>query len=329
MSHQVVSKTLNGGRSNSGASAATQEKIRKAAQKLGYRPSAVGMAMRRGCTNSVGVLVGSSDDFLLPQRTISRLVGGLSRAGYTCTLHSVLAEAPKDLFLSPLLSEVHADCLLVSYVRAISASERRRVEALGTPVIWMNQRAKANAVAVDEAQGARLLAEHLQQAGCGKILFVDYSADSDAPFFRERLDAVKLFCAEHDIPFEMIHRLLPRKERSAHAECWLKSVDRGTGVIVNSLAGAQVVCQTALRLGIGIPGDISVCSFDSGDWHMANCPAITCAVRSDEDFGDVAAGAVLEKLRDPSASCPSILLPFRLSQGGTTRSSNQIDRLTP
>ena len=47
VSHQVVSKTLNGGGSNSAASAATVTRIRDLALSMGYRRSGAGRAMRQ------------------------------------------------------------------------------------------------------------------------------------------------------------------------------------------------------------------------------------------------------------------------------------------
>lgn len=318
VSHQVVSKTLNGGESNSGASAATRSKVLKLAREMGYRPSSAGRAMRRGKYFSVGLLISPGEAFLLPESTMAALALGLSRAGYTCTLHCARTEERDSIFKTPLLSEVHADCLLISYVRPLPEETVARVEALGTPVIWMNRAAPENSVYVDEKQGALLLAEHLAGEGHRHLTLVDYSTDFDAPFFKQRFEALRDFCSENGMLFSLIQRRFPRRDRAAHVEDWLSMPNAPSAVIANSLSTAQIICQTALRRGLHLARDLSVCSFDSGNWHQANCPPITCAIRSDFEFGDAVARAALERLKHPSRPLKSVSIPFTLSRGGTT-----------
>jgi len=318
VSHQVVSKTLNGGAGNAGASHATREKIQSLAKKMGYRRHAAGHAMRQGKTRTVGILVGSGEDFLLPEPMIRSLVEGFSKVGYGCTLHAARTGSARDIFDSPVLSEVTADCLLISYVRNLSPATVRRVEAIGTPVIWMNRRSRWNSVAVDEAHGMRLLAAHLEECGHRHLLFVDYSADPKDPFYVERLHALESFCARRGIGLTKVQKKLPRVERTHDVAHWLAKSERPTAVIANSLSTAQIINQTALSMGFQLPQDLSLASFDNSSWHLASVPAITCALRSDAEFGQTVAQAALARIADPSAPFPSIKIPFVLSIGGTT-----------
>lgn len=323
VSHQVVSKTLNGGGSSSAASEMTQLKIRELARQMGYRPSSAGRAMRRGRYHSVGLLVGTSDDFLLPEAMMTSLACGLSKAGYTCTLHCAQTKEDAAMFSNPLLAEVRSDCLLISYVRPLAAETVERVGQIGTPVIWLNREAPENCIYVDEGQGALLLAEHLASQGHRQLTLVDYGTDLEAPFFKRRFGALRDFCAERGMLLSLVQRKLPRAERAAHVAEWLSWPNHPSAIIANSLSTAQIICQTALHRGMRLPDDLAVCSFDAGNWHQANFPVITCAVRSDTEFGAAAARAVLARLENPVAPIPSTALSFTLSQGGTTRLQTQ------
>ncbi len=134
VSHQVVSKTLNGGIGTAGASSSTREKIQSIAREMGYRRHAAGHTMRRGQTRNIGILVGSGEDFLLPEPMMRSLVEKLSQQGYGCTLHATPTGNAPDIFESPVLSEVNADCLLISYVRPLSPAVVRRVEVGRQPL---------------------------------------------------------------------------------------------------------------------------------------------------------------------------------------------------
>lgn len=322
VSHQVVSKALHGGESKSAASPATRTRIQELAREMGYRRSGAGRAMREGRYFSVGLVVGSGDDFLLPEAMVSTLAARLSEAGYTCTLYCAESKSDAAIFTSPLLTEVRSDCLIISYVRPLSPDIVARVENLGTPVVWLNREARTNCIYVDERQGALLLTKHLKEQGHRHLTLVDYSTDLETPFFRARFEAMQDYCAEHGLMFSLIQKKLPREKRSAHVEEWLKHPNRPTAIVANSLSSAQIICQTAVRCGLRLPEDLAVASFDNGNWHQANCPAITCAVRSDAAFGEAVAASVLARLKQPSVPVKSTSFAFTLSQGGTTFSSN-------
>ncbi len=88
ISHQVVSKAINGGQSTAVVSKQLDARIRETAARLGYRPSSAGRSLRSGKTMSIGILVGPSEDFLLTSNTLISCVTALSDRGYSTTLFS-------------------------------------------------------------------------------------------------------------------------------------------------------------------------------------------------------------------------------------------------
>lgn len=326
VSHQVVSKTLNGGRSTAVVSKRLERKIRETARKMGYRPSAAGRSLRSGKTMSIGVLVGPPEHFLLSPETLATLVQNLSDKGYSTTLFSTAGTAEDDYLKSPLLKEHAVDALIISYVHEPSAAFSKAVENLPMPALWLNRNAEFNSLRVDERVAAQMLAKHLVEAGHHHIGFVDYSFDSLAePIVAERLAGVTDVLSEAGAFVSVIQKRLNRRHRSAHARSWLScGSKRPTAVIVNSLSSAQIISQTALGMGLKVPDDIAVASFDNGVAHLANVPSITSAIRPDAEFGRVAAAMLFDLLDLDDSKLPGQSLEFALSQAESTHSSSVI-----
>jgi len=319
ISHQVVSKTINGGRSTVGVSKELEILIRETAAEMGYRPSTAGRSLRSGKTMSIGILVGSSEDFLLSHDTMVACVKALSERGYSTTLFSANGNSEADYLKSPLLSERSVDALLVSYAREPSPAFEAEVARLPMPVVWLNRKAASNTICVDERAAARLLTEHLLALGHQHLAFLDYSSGSiNDPLITERLSGMRDAADEAGAILSIIQKRLARPDRSDHIRTWLPSGKRPTAIVANSLTSAQAVCQTALGMGLALPDDLAVASFDNGQAHLANVPVITCTIRPDTEFGHTAAKMIFDLLDQPDLSTPGRCLPFSLSIGGST-----------
>lgn len=321
VSHQVVSKTLNGGRSTVMVSKELEQRIRETARRLGYRPSAAGRSLRSGKTMTIGILVGPPEHFLLSPETLAAMVQSLSEKGYTATLFSTAGTSEADYLKSPLLRDHAVDALIISYVHEPTPRFVSSVSDLPMPVLWLNRSAPRNALQVDERGAARKLAEHLLELGHQSIGFVDYSFGSlTEPLVAERLAGINEATGQAGAFVSVIQKELARADRSAHARGWLSSgPTRPTAVIVNSLSSAQIICQTALGMGLCLPGDLAVASFDNGGAHRANVPVITSAIRPDAEFGRVAAEMLFELLDRGDGHIPGRSLAFEISVGESTQ----------
>ena len=112
--------------------------------------------------------------------------------------------------------------------------------------------------------------------------------------------------------------MVPREQRQHACERWLKNPRRSKAVIVNSLSAAQALAQTAMQMGLKIPEDIAIVSYDDGNQYSANVPAITCAIRPTQEFGKQAAKMALIRANKPKENIPSCVLPFELAIGGSS-----------
>ena len=316
---QVVSRVLNGGKGTASARAQVRDQIREVAARRGYRPFAAGQILRARAFHSVGVLIGHAQDFLISQDALAGLASGLSRHNYTATLHYVEATTDAELLDSRLLSSRLTDAIIMPYVRPPSRVLLRALRALPVPVIWMNRQARTDALAMDELGAGKMLARHLCEQGYRNITFVDYSSGGRDQHTRERMKGVSAAVRDRGLNVTFVTEQIARPDRATAARALLRPSLRRGAVIVNWLSAAQVILQVAQSLNWRIPEDLAIASFDDGRHHSASVPAITCAIRPEFQFGEIAAELILKRLQDPARPQPSRRLSFNLVVGGSTK----------
>ena len=321
VSAQVVSKVLNGGSSSVGASPDTRSRIERAARELGYRRNAAGLALRKQSFQSVGVLMGAADQSVfMPQMLTAGLVDTLADAGYTCTLMSAGRLDAASLAEQRLLNERLVDALVLALSEDPDPALVSAVRKLGVPAVWMHRDAASNSVGFDEHAAAADLVDHLVERGHRSIAYLDYHGpEHAAPATRLRLAGFDEACERHGLPpRRMMDRRVERPDRAAYTRRWLGQGDRPDAVIVGSCSAAQVILDTAHQLGIAVPDDLAIATFDNGGNATANDPALTAAVVPERELGRAAGEMALALAGEQRQRIPSRRLRCPVIAGGTT-----------
>jgi LacI family transcriptional regulator len=319
-SHAVVSKVLHGGRSNVGVNRDLRGRIEQVAQEMGYRPSAAARALRSGSFQCIGVLTGGVEaNIYLPQATLAAMSHAFAQRGYTVSLLCCTLGPDGSLLDSALLRTHQIDSLVVSTVSPPTAHQRVDLGRLDMPVIWMNQYEPYHCVSLDEAGGAAMLVEHLVALGHRRIQFVDFSTGLEAQHTLQRARGFQQAMARHGL--EPLMLALPRTPRAARPAVMANSLDqphRPTAVITNSCTSALTLMQVAAGLGLSVPQDLAIATFDDGTLRDVSCPTLTTATAPTAELGRAVADMVLRALADSGAPAPSRNLPFTLEVGGST-----------
>ncbi len=320
VSHPVVSKVLNGGGATVGVSEQTRKNILEIANKMGYRPHGASQALRKRSFRSVGVLMGSASEFYLPQRMLAVLSQTLATHDYTCTLVCIKEFDADNLLASPLLKAHLVDVLLIGYVYEPPDSVTSVIERTRINSIWLNSFRDTDAVFVDEADAAAQLVKHLLECGHHQITYVDYAGQGENnPVTGYRLKGVRSSAEKLDVSVAyMIDKCVPRGQRVEASRKWLSRPNRSKAVIANSFASAQAIMQAAIELGMHIPDDLAIASFDNGRGYTIPEPPITSAIYPEEKFGRIAAEMALKKARNPNEHFRSYKLKYSLAVGGST-----------
>jgi DNA-binding LacI/PurR family transcriptional regulator len=252
----------------------TRDRVMRAIEDLGYKPSAVARSMVTQRTHTIAMLVPH-----LADANFGALFAGAEaearRHGY-----SVLV-TDYDAALEPngLLSQHRVDGAV--FVEPERAPHLPTLE-LGMPSVVLDD------VPVDNVGGARALAAHLHALGHRRVAFVGGPADD--LHAQARLEGIKTFFPDApwfpgDWSAEAGHRLTP---------CALET--RATAVIAaNDFNALGVICALS-QAGLRVPTDISVTGFDDVALAKFFAPALTTVRQPLERQGERAAGALLAKL---------------------------------
>ncbi|MDJ0821049.1 MAG: LacI family DNA-binding transcriptional regulator [Paracoccaceae bacterium] len=166
VSQSAVSRVFSG----ASASARTVEKVRKAAEELGYRPNVLARSLITGRSRIIGVVVAYLDNPFYPD-ALERLSRALQEEGY----HSLVFIAPEghndtDRVIQQMLDH-QVDGIIAASV-GLGDELAARCKSAGIPVVLFNRgQPEANLPQVTSANhaGGRRVAEHLVAIGRQRI----------------------------------------------------------------------------------------------------------------------------------------------------------------
>ena len=266
----TVSRVLN--RSDQ-VRAATLRAVQDSIERLGYRPSHAAAALVRGTPRTVAVIVAH----LTRPSTVVRVASALAaleEQGYDTIICNVDTPLERDRHLEALLPTHRADGVLAICL-PFSREQLDQFSRAGVALVTVDA---ANPgvpqTVIDDAQGGRLATEHLIGLGHRRIGFVGDMPSGKPPAglgftsSAHRLRGYKQALAAAGIEAEAgLIRRGPHDAGAAaeHAARLLKSADPPTAIFAASDTQAIGVLAAADRLGVPVPGQLSVIGFDDID----------------------------------------------------------------
>ncbi|MGW2960800.1 LacI family DNA-binding transcriptional regulator [Streptomyces sp. NPDC001220] len=316
VSHTAVSFVFNG-RAEGNLSPATQERIRQAAARLGYRPDPVARGLRRRRTAVIGLVT----DEIASSPFAGRLLRGAMETAWesdhlVLTVDSGGDPAKEDAAVAELLDR-RVDGIIYA---AMSLRRVRVPEGLHrTHSVLANclpDDDSLPAVVPAERAGGRTAARLLLGAGHRRLAVIggldDIASVERTRGFRDALRAEGV-----TVPREWIVR--GGGEISAGYAGALRLLDgvepsrRPTGVLCYNDRVAAGVLHAATRLGIDVPADLSVVGYDDQE-HMAAflTPPLTSVALPHRAMGEAAARLLLDAIesgRTPPATVRRLACP--------------------
>ncbi|QPH53673.1 LacI family DNA-binding transcriptional regulator [Pontivivens ytuae] len=269
VSQSAVSRVFTPGASVSPAMA---EKVRKAADELGYRPNVLARAMITGRSRIIGLVVAYLDNQFYPD-AIERLSRSLQEEGY----HVLLFIAPNDgADIDGMIGEMlsyQLDGLVMASV-AMSHDLARRCEGAGIPVVLFN-RGQAGGVhsTVTSANvaGGRRVAEFLVACGHRRIAHVAGWQGSSTG--QERTAGFLAGLAEAGLPCTgQIDGLYTREGAAEATRRLFDTAEKPDALFVgNDHMAFAVIDVLRFELGLRVPQDVAVVGYD--DTALAAWPA--------------------------------------------------------
>ncbi|HXF38039.1 MAG TPA: LacI family DNA-binding transcriptional regulator [Actinomycetota bacterium] len=301
----------------------TRRRVRRAIDRLGYRPNVLARDLARRRTTLIGALVsGLADPFS------AALLGSLERAasvrGYGLLVAATEARADLERErLDDLLRYRVAGLLFLA--SSGDPAVARELRAQDVPAVFISCRGTAgDAVVVDDVRGGLTVATHLLALGHTRIAYVSGHA-VEASTDRARLAGLRRGLTARGLQPTAIlpWRLGPdgRPEASAVARIATLLARRGgpTAVVCANDACAIDVLDLADRLGLAVPARLSVVGFD--DIPLAGLARIslTTVAQPLPELARLGIGRLIDRIEGRRQGPPEVrLLEPRLVRRATT-----------
>lgn len=258
VSQSAVSRVFSG----ASASPATAEKVRKAAAQLGYRPNVLARAMITGKSRIIGLVVAYLDNQFYPE-ALERLSNALQAQGYHILIFTVPNSSDGIETIVQDLLDYQVDGIIAASVSMSSALTALCAQA-GIPVVLFNRGLPGSglsAVTSANVKGGRMATQALIDAGHNHIAHI--AGWEGSLTGRDRQQGFEEAMAEADlIPFAVIDGMYKRDIAAATARQLMSGKTRPDAIFVGNDHMAFAVIDEIRRLGLSIPGDVSIIGYD-------------------------------------------------------------------
>lgn len=238
-----------------GASDGTRERVRRAADEIGYRPDPRARRLREHRSRVVGVTFAAGQEFH------ANLVDGVYVAaealGYDVVLSAVTPHRAEPRALRTLVDDRCEGLLLIG-----SRLPTRQLADLAqtVPAVVVARRVRGvDTVRSDDVAGAVLGMEHLLALGHRRILYLD---GAGAPGAAERLRGYRRAAKAAHVPQLVTRGGLTEREGAAAAAAVIESGELPDAIFAFNDRCALGVLDVLIRSSITVPQQISVLGFD-------------------------------------------------------------------
>lgn len=259
VSQPTVSRALRG---DPRVAAATVERVRQAAERLGYVPHLAARSLATSRTEIAAIVVSDLNNPFYPE-LVQALHVELGGHGYRALLVASAGDARPDI--RGLVGGGVIDGAIIA-TATIDEETRDLLVTEAVPIVCVVREvpgARRDAVIADNEGGARLAAAALTEAGHRRIAMISGPADTSTAGEREAGFAAGLAAAGLELDPALCRRG-PYTHDSGHHHCTelLGLPEPPTAIFCGNDAIALGALDAARRLGVAVPDRLSVIGFD-------------------------------------------------------------------
>ncbi len=311
VSQPTVSLVL-GGNPQARVSAATRERVLRAADELGYRPNVLARGLKSRRSYALGVIVSDLRNpfYVDVVSGVERVVSEESYAVLLCDAREVGAERHVEALVARQIDGVILD--------GSGAASLEASHPLANVVLVDEPSDRFPAVVSDAPSAGRLAGEHLIGLGHRRLGFIGPATALSRFRLRERGWVDALRAAGLSIPSEWLRRAAPTAAGGEAAMRALLGLERRpTGVFcANDLVAAGAV-KACVNAGVAVPSEVSIVGCDDLELARLMTPELTTVSIPARELGARAARLLLERMEGREGRVPRPL-PVRLVVRGTT-----------
>jgi DNA-binding LacI/PurR family transcriptional regulator len=260
VSRSAVSRVFTPGAS---VSEGTVEKVRRAADALGYRPNVLARSLITGRSRMIGLVVAYLDNYFYPE-ALEKLSNALQAKGYHVLIFMASQKAGNiDGILDEIL-DYQVDGIVMASV-AMSSDLAARCRAAGVPVVLFNRSQddeRLSAVTSDNRAGGRHVAEFLVAAGHRRIAHIAGWEGASTTRDRERGFQEGLAAAGLPLQAREVGNYDFEEACQAARRMFARAERPDAVFVANDHMAFAVMDVLRYELGLKLPEDVSIVGYD-------------------------------------------------------------------
>jgi DNA-binding LacI/PurR family transcriptional regulator len=298
-----------------GASAATRERVRRAAEELGYRPDSRARLLRSARSRLIGVV------FAVQQAFHGDLVGGLytaaDAADYELALSAVTPSRDERRAVTSLLQDRCEAVILLGPHTPTSYLAELAARMLLVVVARAVRYRAVDVIRTDDTVGLGQAVDHLVALGHTRIAHID---GGRAPGAAERRRGYREALQRHGLADGAL--ILPgglsEDDGATAARALLDTHPLPTAVTVFNDRSATGVLDVLRSAGIDVPGDMSVIGFDDSRLARLSHIALTTVAQDTQQLTSLAIARAAARLDGSAITERELVIPPHLIIRRTT-----------
>lgn len=320
VSSSAVSYALNG---KPGVSEKTRDKVLQVAEQMGWKPNSAAKALSDASTQCIGLVLAYDTDVLSVETYTMELIAGLTseleEAGYSLRIRSARDRQSELNVLKDWIATGAVDGVLLMNIELGDPRIGLFSEHPGMPVLLLCDSSLAGGLTSlsDSEQGsAHLIVDYCHELGHQRIARVAGPEVLGHTFIRD--NAFMEETAALDLQYSCFHTSYSPAEGQKCTERLLSLSKPPTAIIYDSDVMALAAMKTASQMGVVIPDQLSIISWDDSFLCDVSVPSITALEHNIVERGrqsarmllDLVDGKPVESMTDNTSE-----LVFRESSG--------------
>ncbi len=295
-----------------GASATTRERVRRAAEEIGYRPDSRARLLRSSRSRLLGVVFGVQHAF--HGDLVSGLYAAAERVGYELALSAVTPGRDERRAVAGLLQD-RCEALVLLGPHSPTAALADLAARLPVVVVARSVRSAAvDVVRTADAEGMHLAVDHLVALGRRDLVHVD---GGRAPGAAERRRGFREAVRRHGLGARVVAGGLTEDDGAAAARVLLAGPLPGAVTVFNDRCALGVLDELR-RAGRAVPGEVAVVGYDDSRIARLASVDLTSVAQDVEQLTTLAVGRALDRLDGEPAGPRELVVPPRLVVRSTT-----------
>ncbi|MFZ4815037.1 MAG: LacI family DNA-binding transcriptional regulator [Phototrophicaceae bacterium] len=279
----------------------TRQRVLKVIAELGYEVDARAQALRSGDTRAIGVLLPMYENPYFWQM-LNGIATEAEANGYSLLLaHNSLTPEQENQSIRELAEQRVDGLVLMIGFKMLPEQVVTQLRNSSRPIVEISGTASSfDYVYQGYGDGARALMAHLLELGHRRIGFV-YGVVLAAQGF-DRLDAYRQMLEQAGIAYDetLVYQCGQHLEDGYQATLTLlNQPNRPTAILaINDLLGMAAI-RAAVDLGLRVPQDVSIASFDDIPFSPFMVPRLTSISGNPEENGRDAVRLLIQRINDP------------------------------